>query len=235
MSFVIDDYIIAAGQHLPIEEMGNYFVIMDSDAAVTVTIKQNRNPIGVANNVTFGFAFGPTKTPFTDVSIYSATTQTLKLAFTDDPVLYQKLVGEVSIAGTLPAFATNPDINQIVQPVNILRQPALDISVTSYQRTSAASALNTIVTPAANVSGVEITNLALRADNSAQVRVMIKQTAPAAWSDGTVIARIIATGGSQYQSHNMAQRLKIPGGYGLYEQSDSATGTTAVDLAYEVL
>lgn len=117
--------------------------------------------------------------------------------------------------------------------VSSLAEPGpITLSGTAYRRGSSSAALNTIVTPAANINGVKITALTLSKVVAGEMRCMIKQSAPASYDDGIGIAFDIGTGDLD---NLVSLPLLVPAGWGLYEQASSAANGSTIDIAYEVL
>lgn len=101
---------------------------------------------------------------------------------------------------------------------------------TIYQATAA---LQTIVTPAANVNGIRLYRGGVVYQNS---RMMVKTSAPTDYMD--LAADTLAMGfvtGSDYTSSGMAENILIPAGYGLYCQAVNAVSALAAFARYKVL
>lgn len=227
MSFIVDDYPVAAGQELPIHAEGKYFAILDSDYPVTVKFKQNNSVFGYANGVTFGFS-APFEKGFSSVSIKTddvSKAQTVKLAFTDDPVLYQKLVGNVTVTNA-------PDITSLINP---LTPPTLD---THFTYIGVSTALQTIVAPAANTGGVIIYGMSMRS-NLAISRIMGKTSAPASPSDITAITLMVNlsndSAGMDEGDQDIVLPFILPAGMGLYAQKNGTNVNDYMSVNYKVL
>lgn len=125
------------------------------------------------------------------------------------------------------------NIQRVVEDVGVAPHP---LGSGAYWRQSASAALNTIVTPAANVAGVRIDALTLYA-GGVYVRLMAKASAPSAWNDGAArtIALASASGSALVTSAHVALPLLVPAGLGVYEQASGGGGTSNTALAYEVL
>ena len=104
--------------------------------------------------------------------------------------------------------------------------------VSTYFRWSAVAALGTIVTPAANTSGVRVSFAQAACNAGTHHRIMTKASAPTGFGDagaGTVVFALTGTSGIR------AGEFVIPPGIGLYEQPFDAAANTLAAINYEVL
>ncbi len=128
----------------------------------------------------------------------------------------------------------NADITSIgtVDLVSAITPP--EHAQTGYRRNSISSALNTIVAPAANTAGVRVSYASLSAYDH-DVRMMIKQSAPATYQDGTALLNSEINAVSAERTNYRTDEFIVPAGFGIYEQASGATNLTSVELAYQVL
>lgn len=104
----IDDWAIAPGEPAYIERLAPYFLLMTgSDVDVDWYHKGTR--IGSAKGLQGGDAVGPLSQNFDRVILRSATTQTVKVAISSDPVTITRLSGTVSVSGVVQ---TGPDYDR---------------------------------------------------------------------------------------------------------------------------
>lgn len=200
---------------------GSFFNIAELTDEVTVRLFSNMgNTIAVLENIGAGFWIkldnGTDSERIGSVEIESATAQTIDVIIGD---------GE---------FGANKTSTTITGG----RLDAALLRTTEYKRTSISTALNTVVTPAANTNGIIITS-ALAGVAGGETRIMAKTSAPASLEDGVLIyAHYSSSSGTYYQeivSPVVTLPIQIPAGFGLYEQSSSAIITSYVQISYEVL
>ena len=236
MGTVIKDYSIPAGAKLPIFIPGKFFFLMGADSACNVNFIRKNTRYGYADGVGYGFAANFDSKPFEGIEIESAdaSAQTVKIGISDDPIFYQRMVGEVQITGTLPAFAADPQIAGITNPLT-----PHEIATTHYERLSGSTdALETIVTPAANTNGVVIYAARIKTAIGYHMRLMVKQSAPTAWDDTDAISNMHNSSSStigRLESLKCAFPVKIPAGYGVYIQSSYAGSVSGCFVNYKVL
>lgn len=125
----------------------------------------------------------------------------------------------------------NADITAI-DLIRAVTPPSL--RTTPYYRLSSSTALNTIVTPAANTAGVVVSpGVLYSAGGSVQERLMAKASAPSAWNDPAAITIAVLMANADY-SRNFDGPFVVPAGFGLYEQADQL-GAAGASFGYEVL
>lgn len=130
-----------------------------------------------------------------------------------------RLSGSVSFAGNLPGIDTPVNISELagstlqkVNAVGLVEPVKLDGSHWEHQGLS--TTLQTIFTPASNVSGINIK----RAQSClGTARLMCKQSAPLSWNDDSANTLTV----SQYTGYGHSgvssiENFQIPAGYGLY-------------------
>lgn len=198
---------------------GKFFILITAGDNVNVTYKKHNTTLDEsAQGVQSGYFF-EAPDGFDLVEIYSATAQTVKVAISKGGS------GGFNISSTV---LTGGVIDEV--------KPTI-LGETSYNRYSASSAMNTIVTPAANINGIRLTSVTLYNAVSAFSSLLFKTSAPTGFNDGNVIGYSYAyeAGGVQRSHILTVMPVVIPAGYGLYEGSNSASNITAVSLTYDLL
>lgn len=144
----------------------------------------------------------------------------------DDAVI-ATLDGAVAISG----FDTDPQIAGITDPLTPQTYAA------SYYRFSASNALNTVVTPAANLNGIRIDAAWMANSSNYGQAILAKSSAPSSYADTTADPLLVKFSGSATEGLVIlpACPLIIPAGLGLYEKCNSAGATSAAGIIYEVL
>lgn len=176
--------------------------------------------LGVAVGMTSGFnvdMLEPTSKQFGFCKITSATVQTIKVIIGDSRAQIFKTSTEIN-GGNLDPWT---------------------LGASKYERYSASTAVNTIVTPAANVNGIElITALcgsnAATAYNGGECRstLMAKTSAPSGITDTTAHRILFSNNGI---TDSIRHPIIIPAGMGLYEVSDHASIKGLVSVTYNTL
>lgn len=152
-----------------------------------------------------------------------------------DPVTVLGIVNPIDVQGiadpvTVLDIANPIDVQGIADPLT-----PHSLSGTGYWRLSASAALNTIVTPAANINGVKITAYSLYSYN-AHVRLIAKTAAPATWDDGIgLFYHYTDTAAAARVKNGTNLPIIIPPGFGLYEMADTAGSVSGCGIAHEVL
>ncbi|WP_375170089.1 hypothetical protein [Marinobacter sp.] len=131
----IEDYALSAGVPLPVSRAATYFLLMTgSDVDIEFSYKGSR--IGGGVGLQGGDAVGPLSQMYDQVTLTSATSQTVKIATSSDPVTITRLSGTVQIAGTVvtnsvpddtwPAFSMlrTATSNTGNYPYSVFRNPA---------------------------------------------------------------------------------------------------------------
>lgn len=107
----IEDYELEAGKPTAVSRRATYFLLMiGSDVDVTFSYKGSR--IGGGKGLQGGDAVGPLSQPYDQVTMTSATAQTVKVATSSDPVTITRLSGTVKVDGVV---ATKPDFAASIQ------------------------------------------------------------------------------------------------------------------------
>lgn len=222
---------------------GVHLELITSTDSVDITYRKNQTDLNEkATNVSAGYFFTMPRisrpvydeehkivTGFRDefdtfdlVEIYSATAQTVVIGIT------QGDGGSRSTATNLTGGTI--DLISAITPQSIAN--------TAYVRSSATSAINTVVTPAANTNGVLITSVGFNSV-SEHIRVMTKSATPSTWDDGVMIAYMdVSASSSNYGSIGVGEftmPIIIPAGLGVYEAASSGSNSTRTMIAYEVL
>lgn len=100
----IEDYELSAGQATAVSRKATYFLLMiGSDVNVEFSFKGSR--IGGGKGLQGGDAVGPLSQPYDQVTLTSATAQTVKVATSSDPVTITRLSGVVQIDGVVQTAA----------------------------------------------------------------------------------------------------------------------------------
>lgn len=105
----IEDYTLSANQPLAVSRRATYFLLM-SGTGVDVTFSYKGSRIGGGTGLQGGDAVGPLAQPYDQVTLKSATGQTVKIATSSDPVTITRLSGTVSVAGVVE---TAPDYSRV--------------------------------------------------------------------------------------------------------------------------
>jgi hypothetical protein len=126
----------------------------------------------------------------------------------------------------------NQDINNIGTVSLISAITPRSLGTSTYYRSSASAALNTILAPASNVNGVVIVSAALHGAADA-IRMMAKSSAPSSFSDTSAME--IATRMSTAVGGFVSMPLLVQAGLGLYEQANGTGGVTGVNMGYTIL
>ena len=191
---------------------GGYFTIAASSNEVDIELfSQRGNSKGVIENVAAGFWFEDED--ITHVQVTSASAQTIEV---------------ISGAGKVGINKTTTSING----------GTLDPSTLStHYGYHVGTALQTIVTPAANVNGVRVDSITKSYLQSyGTLSVMTKTSAPADYKD--ITARHLFSWYSNAVDGNLVDKadfpLIIPAGEGLYTVSDIINNGTVL-IEYEIL
>lgn len=233
MRFKVKNYTIPAGSNKPIMFPSRFFFLLESESAVDITFVKNHSAVGEVDEVLQGFSHGPTSDLFDGVKISSTdgSAQTVKVCMGTDPTDYRRIVGSVVLTGG--SIAT---VGSITDPVAVSGITPLSLDGYSYFGvTSATTAVGTLVTPAANVNGVEIASISLL-QTGGSVRLSKKTTAVAGWFDGEVLAmwEHTSANGRHGQSDIVLPHI-VPAGYGLYESSNTAATSHNTHVNFKVL
>ncbi len=221
---------ISAGDPL-IVGGGNSFYIHDvSGDDVTVNIKRNGQTIHTAEDVQEGWEFfgvpltGQDRV-FTSVEISCATANTIKVETSSERTRLNRSTGSVDIANT-------PSIQQVINP------PTPDELAEQYFSSLATVALQTIVTPAANVNGVIIHGVGIWVSVADAGRFMAKNSAPLSWDDTDANTIALATSASVnpygVNLSKLTETKIIPAGMGVYLQYSGSISTYHAWLEYTI-
>lgn len=196
---------------------GRFFIAITAGDAINVDFKRSQVKLDEsAQGVTSGYFVDFEDKGFDLVEIYSATAQTVKVAISHG-------TGGFNITSQIVTDILGGTIDE-VKPVNG------GVSVNSAYGTTSNS-LVTIVTPAANTNGVEVTGAILLNGGSANtIRVMYDTSAPALYYNGVGIIGVQASNENKCLSYPII----IPAGYGLYKMAGSAT-SHSYEVVYDIL
>lgn len=107
----IEDYPLEAGKPTAVSRTATYFLLMTgSDVDVQFSYKGSR--IGGGVGLQGGDAVGPMSQAYDQVTLTSATAQTVKVATSSDPVTITRLSGTVRVDGVVE---TAPDYSRVIQ------------------------------------------------------------------------------------------------------------------------
>ena len=142
----IEDYVLPAGVAVPVSRRATYFLLMTgSDVDVEFSFKGSR--IGGGVGLQGGDAVGPLSQPYDQVTLTSATAQTVKIATSSDPVTITRLSGTVSVAGVVE---TAPDYSRVKNGEAFMAAMIVTESVGNYAVgqiwNDAAETVNLVVT-----------------------------------------------------------------------------------------
>lgn len=108
----IEDYELPAGQRVAVSRKATYFLLMTgSDVDVEFSYRGAR--IGGGKGLQGGDAVGPLTQPYDQVTLTSATDQTVKIATSSDPVTITRLSGVVEVNGIVKTQLLPDDSRQL--------------------------------------------------------------------------------------------------------------------------
>jgi len=128
----------------------------------------------------------------------------------------------------------NQDINNIgtVSLLSAVTPPALGVNSSTVINASLV-ALQTLVTPAANTVGLVLKTAHVQAYSSS-VRMMVKTSAPSAWSDTAAMTVLFGGYSGNFGPSFLSSPLSLPAGVGLYVQGDAgATVGCSYDATWD--
>lgn len=206
-------YTFAAGEtmHFP---SGKFFIVITAGDALNVDYFRNVQKLDEsAQGVTSGY-YAEFDEGFDSIQIYSATIQTIKIAISKGSS------GGFNISSTIITDILGGVIDE-VKPYTL----------STFFDVYLGTALQTIVTPAANTAGIRIDNITMGAWGATGfARVMHKTSAPVSPSDGYALA----VGYTNSYVDKINTPIIIPSGHGLYAQANVANAAY-VTVAYEAL
>lgn len=128
----IEDYALSAGVSLPVSRKATYFLLMTgTDVDVEFSYKGSR--IGGGVGLQGGDAVGPLSQPYDQVTLTSATAQTVKIATSSDPVTITRLSGTVAVAGTVTTTSVPDDTHPAFSALKTATSSAGAYAVTVYR------------------------------------------------------------------------------------------------------
>lgn len=111
MVLEIDDWPVTAAEPAIIAREATYFLLM-TGSDCDVTFYSKGTAIGRASGLQGGDGVGPLSRPYDKIQISSATSQTVKVATTSDPVTITRLSGVVQIDGVVE---TTSDYSRVIR------------------------------------------------------------------------------------------------------------------------
>jgi len=216
---------IPAGELRQINDVGLFARIQSLTGGSSVTISTDQGvivPISQGQKIRF-------PQPYDRLIITNpgATAITLSILVGDGDF------DDAAIAGTVSIDDTNPVNVEFVTPQQTLIE-RVPLGAAHYYKMNITTSVVTILTPASNINGVEITRGLLAVYNGV-LRLSCASAVPASIDDAGVesVLDVDATS-SNYNNVVLPYPVLIPAGLGLYHQSNS-TGTQRISLSYKVL
>lgn len=119
---------LAAGQTAMLPGGRSFYLITAPDPVTLVFHGYYKKTIETVPDIEAGIKITP-KEEFANVSVYSATAQTIECYLTDGDIEYDRLIGSVSLLGTPNVNVANtPDVNVANTPdVHITNMPIVDL------------------------------------------------------------------------------------------------------------
>lgn len=97
---VIRDYVIPAGEQLPIMIPGRFLMVLEAASALDITVIRKNSPVGEAEGVEASFTYGPLRPgeEFQGIKVSSSdgSAQTVKIGISDDEIGYQVMAGSIN-------------------------------------------------------------------------------------------------------------------------------------------
>jgi len=175
--------------------------------------------------------------PLADLSVTDASgaSNSVTLTLGDGRAESNAVSGSVTVTSGSIAINNTPTIQGVTDPVTI-SPTAVPSSASAYYRRGASSALQVVVTPAANVNGIVI--YALGASTYGFNRWMAKASAPTSIDDAaawTLLRAGIGANTAYWPVSEVPLPLQLPAGLGLYAQDDQPSWQSQNHAIYEVL
>lgn len=230
MSFSDAPINLAANQRVPVSKPGTF--IMLKSAAGGVRVKVGGKEFDMVESDLAEIEGGFNSFEITDTS---GAANAVVVVVGRGAFRRLQISGTVGITGNLAGITADVNIadggNVISVDDNGVPLTAHSLS-SSYFRWSTSSALNTIVTPAANVNGVRV-----YAGGCGNVdtlsRIMAKATAPTSSTDAAAGTLFMTVARSRTCAVGLP--LIVPAGLGVYEQAGTSSVISHAWLEYEVL